>query len=67
MLESWWRLESSREAGGLRGLFLLKSVLLGFCLLLGLQGLALAGRSLLVLAGHEQAAPPAGDDEAPVP
>jgi TRAP-type mannitol/chloroaromatic compound transport system permease small subunit len=67
VLESWWRLESSREAGGLRGLFLLKSVLLGFCLLLGLQGLALAGRSLLVLAGHEQAAPPARDAEAPVP
>jgi TRAP-type mannitol/chloroaromatic compound transport system permease small subunit len=33
------------------GLFLLKTVILGFCVLLGLQGLSLAGRSLLVLRG----------------
>jgi TRAP-type mannitol/chloroaromatic compound transport system permease small subunit len=50
--DSWARLEESREAGGLPALFLLKSVILGFCVLLGLQGLALAGRSLLVLRGH---------------
>lgn len=49
---SWMRLEESREAGGLPGLFLLKSVILVFCILTGLQGLSLAGRSLLVLAGH---------------
>lgn len=65
VLESWIRLESSREAGGLRGLFLLKSVLLGFCVLLGLQGLALAGRSLLVLAGHPGFGPPPQEPEAP--
>jgi TRAP-type mannitol/chloroaromatic compound transport system permease small subunit len=46
---AWERLETSREAGGLPALFLLKSVLLVFCLLLGLQGLALAARSLLAL------------------
>jgi len=56
--ESWVRLESSREAGGLPGLFLLKSVLLVFCALVGLQGLALAARSVLVLAGHREFAPP---------
>ncbi len=50
--DSWSRLEESREAGGMPALFLLKSVILGFCVLLGLQGLALAGRSLLVLRGH---------------
>jgi TRAP-type mannitol/chloroaromatic compound transport system permease small subunit len=50
--DSWARLEESREAGGLPALFLLKTVILGFCVLLGLQGLALAGRSLLVLRGH---------------
>jgi len=50
--DSWSRLEESREAGGLPALFLLKSVILGFCVLLGLQGVALAGRSLLVLRGH---------------
>lgn len=52
--ESWARLETSREAGGLPGLFLLKTVLLVFCTLLGMQGLSLAARSLLVLKGHEE-------------
>jgi TRAP-type mannitol/chloroaromatic compound transport system permease small subunit len=54
---SWLRLEESREAGGLPGLFLLKSVIPAFCVLLGLQGLALAGRSLLSLAGNEEFMP----------
>ena len=62
VIESWSKLEESREAGGLPGLFLLKSVIWGFCLLIGLQGLSLAGRSALVLAGHEEFAP-ADDDE----
>lgn len=52
--ESWARLETSREAGGLPGLFLLKTVLLVFCALVGLQGLSLAARSLLVLKGREE-------------
>jgi TRAP-type mannitol/chloroaromatic compound transport system permease small subunit len=55
--DSWIRLEESREAGGLPGLFLLKSVVLVFCVLLGLQGLALAGRSLLSLVGFEDFRP----------
>jgi len=55
VVDSWLRLEESREAGGLPGLFLLKSVLLIFCVLMGLQGLALAGRSLLVLVKGEDA------------
>ena len=46
---SWERLETSREAAGLPGVFLLKSVLLLYCLLLGLQALALAARSTLEL------------------
>jgi TRAP-type mannitol/chloroaromatic compound transport system permease small subunit len=50
--DSWMRLEASREAGGLPGLYLLKSVILLFCVLVGLQGLALAGRSVLVLARY---------------
>lgn len=49
---AWQRFEGSREAGGLPGLFALKSVLLAFCLLLGLQGLAMAGRAVLQLAGR---------------
>ncbi|MBL8660215.1 MAG: TRAP transporter small permease subunit [Rhodospirillales bacterium] len=52
---SWLRLEGSREAGGLPGVFLLKSVLLLFCVLLGLQGLAMAGRAILTLAGCDGA------------
>jgi TRAP-type mannitol/chloroaromatic compound transport system permease small subunit len=64
--DSWARLEESREAGGLPGLFLLKTMIPVFCLLLGLQGLALAGRSLLVLAGHRDFAPGKRDEHGTV-
>ena len=50
VMASWERLEASREAGGLPGLFLLKSALIGFCLVVGLQGVSLALRSVLTLA-----------------
>jgi TRAP-type mannitol/chloroaromatic compound transport system permease small subunit len=57
-----WRLsEESAQTGGMPGLYLLKSVLLVFCVLLGLQGLAMAGRSMLTLAGHDAARPGRGD------
>ena len=46
---SWMRLETSREAGGLRGLYLYKTIIPVFCVLLALQGLAMMGRSILVL------------------
>lgn len=52
VLDSWARLEDSREAGGLPGLYLLKSILLVFCVTMGLQGLSLAGRSILILSGR---------------
>jgi TRAP-type mannitol/chloroaromatic compound transport system permease small subunit len=61
---SWGKLEESREAGGLPGLFLLKTVIPLFCLLLGLQGLALAGRSLLVLSGNREFLPDADERDA---
>ena len=51
---SWSRLEASREAGGLPGLFLLKTVIPTFCVLVGLQALALAARSFLVLKGEPE-------------
>lgn len=51
-LVSWQRLEGSREAGGLPGLFLLKSVIVAFCILLGLQALAMAARAVLALQGR---------------
>lgn len=65
VLESWSRYESSREAGGLEGLYLLKTVLLVFCALLALQALALAGRSLLMLAGRQEFIPPAEEPPRP--
>ena len=51
VLLSWARQEASREAGGLEGLFLLKSVILIFCFLLGIQGLSMMTRNLLILIG----------------
>jgi TRAP-type mannitol/chloroaromatic compound transport system permease small subunit len=49
VLLSWHRLEQSREAGGMQGLYLWKTTMLAFCVLLALQGIALAIRSVLVL------------------
>ena len=57
-----WRLsEESAQTGGMPGLYLLKSVILVFCVLLGLQGLAMIGRSILTLAGHDAARQGRGD------
>ena len=50
--ESWRVLESSDEASGIPALFLLKTFLLVFPLLMILQGLALAMRGVLVLQGE---------------
>ncbi len=47
--ESWRVLEGSREAGGLPGVFLLKSLILILPVTLMVQGLALVLRSLRVL------------------
>lgn len=62
MIDSWIYLEGSPKTDGLPGLFLLKSVLLAFCVLIGLQGLALAGRSVLYLAGRPEFRPGAPSD-----
>ena len=51
---SWSRLEASQEAGGLPGLFLLKSCMLLFVILLAMQGLALLLRSVMVLKGQAE-------------
>lgn len=53
ILSSWAGLETSREAGGLPGLYLLKSMIWVFAALMTLQGIALGLRSLLVLRGYE--------------
>lgn len=50
---SWQTREISVQSNGMPGMFVLKSALLGFVLLLALQGLAWIGRSILVLNGRE--------------
>lgn len=57
VIDSWLKLEESREAGGLPGLFLLKTVLWVFCALMALQALSLAGRSILALLGDAEMIP----------
>lgn len=49
---SWGLAERSVNFGGLPGLYLVKSCLPVMAMLLALQGLALAGRSVLLLAGN---------------
>lgn len=48
--QSWAIREGSMETSGIQGVFLLKSVVLVFCVLVALQGLSLAARSVLSLA-----------------
>jgi TRAP-type mannitol/chloroaromatic compound transport system permease small subunit len=57
VVRSWRLYEGSANVGGMPGLFVLKSFILVFCVLIGLQGLAWACRSILVLAGKEQLLP----------
>ncbi len=47
--DSWRVLEGSKEAGGIPGVFLLKSVILIFPTLVGIQGISQAAQSLLDL------------------
>lgn len=54
---SWSYYEASSNVGGMPGLFVLKSFIIVFAVLVGLQGLAMAARSILVLAGHEDLLP----------
>ncbi len=56
---SWSLREASENVGGMPGLFILKSFVLAFVVLVGLQGIAMALRSLLVLAGREDDLPEA--------
>ncbi len=67
VLKSWAIFEGSKEASGIRGIFLLKTVVLAWALLLGLQGVALLLRAAVHLRGGSAAysaagrAGPAGD------
>lgn len=55
---SWRLYEGSANIGGMPGLFVLKSFILVFCVLVGLQGIAMALRSILVLNDREDLLPP---------
>jgi TRAP-type mannitol/chloroaromatic compound transport system permease small subunit len=57
VMDSWAKLEASREAGGLQGLYLLKSMLLVFVVLTIAQGVSLIFRSILVLLNHPEFVP----------
>lgn len=58
---SWRQWEHSREAGGLPGVFLLKTVIPVFALLLLLQGLSLMGKAWLRLGGRPDLAAAPGE------
>ena len=52
--DSWTVFEGSMEAGGLPGIFLLKTVILIFATLVALQGLATALRAILTLTNSDE-------------
>nr|WP_299245652.1 TRAP transporter small permease subunit [uncultured Halomonas sp.] len=56
--KSWRILEGSPESGGLPGVFLLKTLIPLFAVLMSLQGLVEVTRNLLIIRGH-----PAVDDD----
>ena len=53
VLLSWSRLESSREAGGMHGLFIWKTTMLIFCFLIFIQTIAMILKSLAILYGKD--------------
>lgn len=59
---SWRLLEASQQYGGMPGLFLLKSALIVFVVLLFLQGVSVLLRNLLFLAGRADRPAPSRQD-----
>lgn len=57
VMRAWNLKEASANPGGMPGLYILKTFILGFVVLVGLQGIAMALRSLLVLRGREDLLP----------
>ena len=57
VMRSWRIYEGSANVGGMPGLFILKSFIIVFVVVVGLQGLAMACRSILVLTGREALLP----------
>ena len=50
--------EPSSQVGGMPGLYVLKTTILAFCVLMGLQGLVVIARSILTIAGRGDLVPP---------
>lgn len=55
VINSWADLEGSTETSGIQGVYLLKSAILIFAVLVGLQGISLAIHSVRILRGEEEA------------
>jgi len=51
---SWAILEGSKETSGIHGVYLLKSAIILFAVLVALQGISLAAHSIRVLRGREE-------------
>ncbi|ADZ69801.1 TRAP transporter small permease subunit [Polymorphum gilvum] len=56
---AWGYYEASANVGGMPGLFILKSFIIGFAVLVALQGVAMLLRSVLVLGGRQDLVPAA--------
>jgi TRAP-type mannitol/chloroaromatic compound transport system permease small subunit len=63
---SWRLFEGSPNVGGMPGLFILKSFIIVFTVLVGLQGLSMLIRSVLILRNREDMIPTDYRYEAPV-
>lgn len=55
VIESWHKRESSFQAGGLPGVYLMKTLIPVFCVLLALQGLSMLARACKALKGSADA------------
>ncbi len=62
--QSWSVFEGSRETSGIQGVYLLKSVIIVFVVLMILQGISLALRSIMVLTGSESQQAASGAEDA---
>ncbi|MCA8867802.1 MAG: TRAP transporter small permease subunit [Rhodobacteraceae bacterium] len=54
---AWTYHEASANVGGMPGLFILKTFIIGFAILLALQGVAMVLRSVLILGGQADLVP----------
>lgn len=58
VITSWELWETSSQVGGMPGLYVMKTIILAFAGLMFLQGLAICGRSILIINEQGHLAPP---------